>query len=73
MKVIIAAGIAGAITLGGIAWGTPTASAAGGPCALAGKPGHHDAANQACGDCMIANGNNLQASYTKHANIFRNC
>lgn len=61
MKVIIAAGIAGAITLGGIAWGTPTANAA--PCSLAGAPGHHDAANQACRDCMTANGNNLQASY----------
>jgi hypothetical protein len=61
VKVIIAAGIAGAITLGGIAWGTPTAGAA--PCFLAGAPGHHDAANQACRDCMTANGNNLQASY----------
>lgn len=41
----------------------PTATAAG-PCALAGTPGHHDAANQACRDCMTANGNNLQASIT---------
>ena len=63
MKVNIAAGIAAAaITLGGTtaAWCTPAASAA--PCSLAGAPGHHDAANKACTDCMTANGNNLQAS-----------